>query len=123
MKQHQRWKVVSVSEILNVSVGKARTEDFSQKCFSVSGKTCFGACRIFGFKCSDVLTWVRSKRVKRSLIKVDVTRKGSLFRVRIVQSVCFGILSTTNKNSGVGFIRKFVFMRFIVFESSTPKSF
>ena len=87
--------VVSVTKSFNVSVGKIGTEDFSKKCF------CFRQnlfrCRLFGYKWSDVFTWVRSERVKRSLIKGDVARKQSLFRERFVQIVCFGILRIANK--------------------------
>ena len=71
MKQHQRWKVVSVSTLFNVSVGKATTEDFSRKCFSVSGKTCFGACRLFGYKCSVVLTWKLQKNQKTLVLALS----------------------------------------------------
>ena len=124
MKQHERQRK-RLLQFRNHSLFQSVKQELTTfgKNVSVFQANLF-RCRLFGYKRPDVLTGVQhSKRVKTSLIKGDVARKRSLFRVRIVQNECFGILSLTNKTFLCGFIGKFVLMRFNVFESSTPKNF
>ena len=113
--------VVPVSIAFIVSVGKTGIEDVSQKCLFF-GRNLF-RCRIFSCKCSDSLTWVRSKIVKRSLNKGDVARKRSLFRVKIVQSVSFGILMITNKNFLVALLESLLRCVSMCLNANHPKTF
>ena len=97
-------RVVSVSKSFNVSVGKKRTDYFSQKGFSDSGKTRFAA----SFSVTKAQNFWLGCAAKESkvVLSEETLREKGVFWVRIVRIVFSGILRITDKIFFGGIIGK-----------------